>query len=178
MQTSMCKCLRASICALAIAAWSVQLARANVTLDLTPSTLSTFPGGSIEFIGTLTNTGTTNVFLNGDVSILPYTSLTLDDSPFFINSPSFLLPGETYVGPFFDVLANTTALSGSCSGSFTTQGGADSNTFDNLAAQKFTVNVVSIVAEPNFSTLLGIALTVIVAGPCIRRSLKSSVARK
>jgi hypothetical protein len=61
--------------------------------QLTPATLSTSPGGAVEFMGTLTNRETSDVFLNGDVSILPYPDLMVDDSPFFTFSPLFLAGG-------------------------------------------------------------------------------------
>lgn len=173
----MLKRLRANILALTIVACSVPWAHAGVIFNLTPTTLSTVPGGTIEFIGTLTNSGAADVFLNGDVSILPNTLLTLDDSPFFINSPLFLMPSQSYVGPFFDVAADAGALSGIYSGSFTIQGGADSNTFDNLASQSFTVNVISSVPEPNYSMLSAFALAMIVVLSFIPRPSRKSPAR-
>jgi hypothetical protein len=150
-----------------IAVLSVQETYAGVILDFTPATQSLIPSDTVEFSGTLTNTGVANVFLNGDVSILAYTGLSLDDSPFFINAPLFLVPGQSYVGPFFDVTAAASALSGSYSGSYTIQGGSDANTFDDLASQDFTLNVGSGVPEPNYCMPCALTLTVIVALPFI-----------
>ena len=79
------------ILALAIAAASAGTARADAILDLKPPTLDTAAGGTVEFAGTLTNTGDADLYLNGDVIILPFPDLTVDDSPFFNNSP-LLLP--------------------------------------------------------------------------------------
>jgi len=165
------KCLWVISCFLAIAVWPVRLAHADAILDLTPATLSTAPGGTVQFSGTLTNTGADDLFLNGDVIILSYPDLTVDDSPFFINSPPFLLPGGSYVGPFLDVTADATTIPGSYSGSYTIQGGADSNTFDNIAEQDFTVEVSSsvVVPEPNSATLSTVELSCIVVGSFIRR---------
>lgn len=135
--------------------------RAGVmAFDLTPSTLSVLPGGTIEFTGTLTNTGTDDVYLNGDVAILPDTDLSLDDSPFFADSPLFLSGGQSYDGPFFDVTADATAIPGTYGGSFAILGGADGNTFDNLAAQDFTVTVASGSPEPNSSLLIAVPLLI------------------
>jgi hypothetical protein len=136
--------LYTSILLVAIAVWPVGFAHADaLNFSLTPATLSASAGGMVEFTGTLTNPGSNDVFLNGDVAVLPYSSLALDDSPFFIFSPLFLAGGETYTGPFFDVTVNAAALPGAYSGSFTIQGGPDSNTFDNLAVQDFEVDVVA-----------------------------------
>src|SRR5690349_9486856 len=77
--------------------------RTNLILNLKPADMTVAPGGTVEFAGTLENMETANVFLNGDVIILPNIQLTVDDTPFFENSPLFLVPGESYVGPFFDV---------------------------------------------------------------------------
>jgi len=131
-----------------------------LTFDLTATTLSVLPGGTIEFTGTLTNTEANTVYLNGDVAILLYTGLSLDDSPFFSNSPLFLLSGASYVGPFFDVTADAAAIPGSYTGSYTIQGGLDANTFDNVATRGFTVNVAG-VPEPKSYHLLMAGLLII-----------------
>jgi len=149
----------------------VQAAYADVILNLAPSTLNVRPGGTIEFIGTLTNTGTTDVYLNGDLSSLPYMELSLDDTPFFADSPLFLSAGGSYNGPFFDITADASAIPGSYTGSYTVQGGADSNAFVNLASQDFTVDVGSSasVPEPNYSIFSTAVLIIII----LMRSLPS-----
>ena len=60
---------------------------ADLLFNLSPATLSTTPGGTVEFTGSLINTGAADVFLNGDLSVFLYSTLTLDDSPFFASSP-------------------------------------------------------------------------------------------
>jgi hypothetical protein len=132
-------------------------AHADVVLNFTPTMRDMVPGGTVEFVGTLTNTGTTDVYLNGDVIVLPYPNLTVDDSPFFTNSPLFLPGGGAYTGPFIDVMADLSILPGEYSGSYRVQGGADANMFDDLATQAFTVDVVA-APEPNSFTLLVSAL--------------------
>jgi hypothetical protein len=120
-----------------------------------------------EFTGTLMNPGTSDVYLNGDVSSLPYPDLMVDGSPFFTFSPLFLPGGGTYTGPFFDVDVSPSAASMTYDGTFTIQGGADANSFDNLAEQDFTVVVgsevpVSEVPEPN-SLMLSVTVALIMA---------------
>ncbi len=114
------------------------------------------PGETASFVGTLTNSGPDAVFLNGAVSILPYSDLALDDFPFFLNAPLFLDPGESYVGAFFDVLIGANAVPGLYPGAFTIQGGADSDAFDDLATEAFVVPVAlaSEVPEPQSVLLL------------------------
>src|ERR1017187_7353546 len=148
----MCKQIRFCVFALAVVLCPARLAHADLlAFNLTPATLTSAPGGTVEFTGTLNNPGTTDVFLNGDVNSLPYTKLTVDDSPFFIFSQLFLMPGQTYTGPFFDVTVDAAAVPGSYSGSFTIQGGADANAFDSVASENFTVTVSKVnapVPEP------------------------------
>ncbi|MGA3068987.1 MAG: PEP-CTERM sorting domain-containing protein [Terracidiphilus sp.] len=167
MRKRLCKCTLA----LAIAAASAGAARADAILDLTPSTLDTVAGGTVEFAGTLTNTGDADLYLNGDVVILPYPDLTVDDSPFFNNSPLFLSPGDAYTGPFIDVSVDGATPLGSYSGSYTIQGGSDSETFDNIAAEDFTVDVGSPVPEPNTTLLLASGLATLAGGLWKRRKM-------
>jgi len=134
------------LCALAAA----HLASADVIFNLTPATLPAAPGGMASFTGTLQNTGSSDVFLNGDLSVLPsFPLLTIDDSPFFNNAPLFLDPagdpsgGDSYSGPFFNIVVDPSTPTGPYTGSFTVQGGGDSNTFDNLSMQTFEVDVGS-----------------------------------
>ncbi|MGD0859512.1 MAG: PEP-CTERM sorting domain-containing protein [Terracidiphilus sp.] len=169
MQKKLCKCTLA----LAIAATFAGAARADAILDLTPPTLDTAAGGTVEFAGTLTNTGDADLYLNGDVVILPYPDLTVDDSPFFNNSPLFLSPGDGYTGPFIDVTVDPATPSGSYSGSYTIQGGTDPNAFDNLATAGFTVNVGEVTAtpEPNTTLLIASGLAALAGGLRKRRKI-------
>jgi hypothetical protein len=129
------------LCALATA----PLASADVIFTLTPSALPAQPGGTASFTGTLENTGSSVVFLNGDLFSVPdFPLLTIDDSPFFNDAPLFLNPnGDSYSGAFFNILVDPSTPTGPYTGSFTIQGGADSNTFDDLATQNFEVDVGS-----------------------------------
>ena len=132
--------IRTGILTLAIAVASVGAARADLVLTLAPSSLNVLPGGSVQFTGTLTNTGSTSVFLNGDSitssvylsgnsSNLPVPSLTVDDKPFIFGAPLMLQPGGTYSGPFFIVTANAAMTFGSYFGTYSVQSGPDRKTF-------------------------------------------------
>jgi hypothetical protein len=122
--------------------------RADAILTLTPSTLNTSVGGTVDFTGSLTNTGAGDLYLNGDAVLFQYSGLTVDDSPFFADSPLFLSPDASYLGPFFDVTVNATTPSGSYDGTYTIQGGTDANAFDDVATEDFMVDVDSPVPEP------------------------------
>jgi hypothetical protein len=143
---------------LAIGIWPA-LANADVIFNLTPPALTAFHGSTVQFAGSLINTGTTDVFLNGTVANLPYAHLTLDDSPFFLFSPLFLPGGGRYTGRFFDVTVDATADAGTYFGSFTILGGANSDSFDSLAQQDFSVTVAT--PEPGSLVLVGTAVVFI-----------------
>ncbi len=153
------------IFALIIAMASVGAARADAILDLTPSTLNTIVGGTVEFDGTLTNLGTTDLYLNDDVVILNYTDLSVDDSIFYVDAPLYLSPGDSYTGAFFDIIADSATPPGSYSGTYTIQGGADADSFDDIATVDFTLDTGAItpVPEPNPLLLIATGL-ILVAG--------------
>jgi len=129
-------------------------ARADAMLTFTSPTLTTAPGGTVEFDGTLTNTGEVEIYLNSDSFILMYPGLSVDDSPFLFDSPLFLLPGDSYSGPFIDVTADAGMSPGSYEGMFTIQGGPDPDSFDDLASEDFTLEVESTSATPEPSSIL------------------------
>jgi hypothetical protein len=176
---SMRRKTRSGIVALVFALASVGAAHADAVLSFTAPTLNIAAGGTVEFDGTLTNTGTEDLYLNGDVIILNYPDLTDDDSPFFADSPLFLSPGDSYTGPFIDVTADATIASGSYDGSYTIQGGADPETFDDIATENFTVDVgsSSITPEPNSLLLLatGLAILTFARYFLMRRSAASTL---
>jgi hypothetical protein len=155
------KRIRCGILALFIAATSVGMARADAVLTFTSPTLTVTPGGTVEFDGTLTNTGIDDLYLNSAAIDSLFPDLTVDDSPFFADSPLFLSPGDSYTGHFFDVTADAATLPGSYDGAYTIQGGADSETFDDIATANFTVDVSSPVPEPNPLILIATGLAMI-----------------
>ena len=134
---------------------------AELIFNLTPAISSGTPGDVIHFSGTLINMGATSAFLNGDSSILLYTQLLVDDLPFFNNAPLFLSPGSSYSGPLFDVDVLSPAVPNTYQGSFTIEGGTDSNAFDILATQNFQVTVVSSAPEPRSFLLVLVTVGIV-----------------
>ena len=108
---------------------SAAVARADLTLQLTPSAPSAAPGAVLTFQGILTNTSTTDkLFLNDLQATLTGSAaanVTLKSNAFFGNVPGILLPGETYNGPLFQVKLGANAPAADYAGSVTIQGGAD-----------------------------------------------------
>ena len=162
--------------ALVIVFASAGIAYADAIMTFTSSAINTVAGGIVEFDGTLTNTGTSDLYLNGDVVILNYPDLTVDDSPFFADSPLFLSPGGFYSGAFIDVTADAETLFGSYSGSYTIQGGANSNTFNDIATTDFAINIdpSTITPEPNPFLLQISGLLILAVLRSVRRPLASS----
>ncbi|HZP84608.1 MAG TPA: hypothetical protein VFB21_23435 [Chthonomonadaceae bacterium] len=133
------------------------LAHAQLDFTLDPAAQAGKPGDTLTFTGTLKNTGTTTLFLNGDNFTLPGTGLSLDDTAFLTGAPLSLDGGESYTGPFFDILFDPNAPPQSVSGTFSVLGGADENALDTLASQNFGVAVVP---EPmaSLNLLMGLGL--------------------
>lgn len=169
------KRVRAGIFAITIAVASAITARADAILTFTPSIITTNAGGTVEFDGVLTNTGTTGLYLNSDTFDLEYPDLSVGDSPFFFFGPTFLAAGDSYAGAFIDVTADAATPSWSYSGTYTIQGGADSNTFDDLATADFTVDVgSSTTPEPNSFLLFATGLSIITV-VCMRHRCSASI---
>jgi hypothetical protein len=79
---------------------------ADLAINLTAASLPADPGADAVFTGTLTNTGSPDIFLNDiNFSFTPPagTYLTADRNFFFANVPGILSPGETYSGPIFSL---------------------------------------------------------------------------
>ena len=130
-------------------------------------------GQTVEFFGTITNTGSDTLFLNSDdLSPLP-SSFSVTDQ-FFSTVPVSLAPG-TSAGDIelFDVTVNDPLLDplGTYTGVYTLVGGTDGNAQDNLATAGFSVSPVP---EPSTITLVlgGISAAWL---PISRRLRKASV---
>jgi hypothetical protein len=152
-------------------------ARAGI-IDFTLATPAAvgIPGSVLPFTGTLFNPGATVVFLNGTLSDIPPLGLTVDDQPFFANTPLSLAPGESFTGELFDVIIGAGVSPGTYNGSFTIAGGADSNAFDDLGTAPFSVTIggVQVLAEPNavllFATLFAMSVIPLGRMGTVRRS--------
>lgn len=140
----------------AIAFGFTQVAQAvSLILTLTPDTLNGVPDGSYTFSGSITNSDVIDVFLNGALSSVSSPDLTVDDQLFFLNTPLFLSPNETFLGDIFTVNVGLNTPAGLHHGTFEIQGGVDANSFDTLASAGFAVNVAM---TPEPSTIILIIL--------------------
>jgi hypothetical protein len=155
----MTRTLRRTILTLAVAALALALPAAADTLNFTlisPFT-SAAPGGTVSFDATvsapLTNTGT--LFLIGDSTTVSIPGATLDDSPFLLNFPLSLNPGE-----LFTVTLPASIAQGVYTGFFEIQGGSDPSSQDILGTVSYSIGVTP---EPSTWLLLstGVALGII-----------------
>ena len=125
-----------------------------LTFSFTSSLLNLPLGQMATFSATLTNTGVTPLFLNGDsISIAP--PLLLNDTKFFLNFPVSLSAGQSVTAPILDVSAGSGTLIGLHVGSMSILGGATASELTTQASQTFAVNVVP---EPGSVGLLAAGL--------------------
>jgi len=129
-------------------------AKADTILTLN-SPYQSGPGPLYTFDATVTNTGSSTVYLNGDLVSGDFPPLTYDDSPF--NSfPLLLNPGDSYTGELFTVTAPPYGPgSNFYSGSFEILGGSDDSAQDTVATANFNIQVTP---EPSSFFLFGTGL--------------------
>jgi len=114
----------------------------------------------VTFGATISNPSSTDtVFLNADSSITSSTLVSVDDTPFLINAPLSLNPGQSS-GPFalFNVDLPGNLAAGTYTGVFSILGGLDGVTFDTLSNSSFSVTVSSTTPEPGTMLLLAFGL--------------------
>jgi len=161
--------------------WPVAAQADPLTLVLTPGAQTGAPGSLLTFSGSLTNTGTSALFLNGLNLQLnaPGGAFTLDEFAFFVNVPQQLAGGQTTgTVPLFTVTLGSGALPGTYSGSITILGGLTDAAFDELTTQFFEVTVQSAadpVPEPATIILLGTGLAGVLVSARSRRRARRSV---
>lgn len=137
---------------LLIAATAVMLAlllppviRADgTTFTLAQPSQAGVAGETLDFQGTITNSGAADVFLNGDSFSTATAFLIVDDSAFFTNTPASLAASGGSVGPvdLFSVQILASAIPGTYgSNFFNVLGGSDGSATDLLATQEFTITV-------------------------------------
>jgi hypothetical protein len=154
------------------------LARADtVDITLQESTLSGAPGSELEFFGNLTNTTGSDVFLNADnfnLTGLPLGSI--DDSPFFDNTPSgFLGPlASSGVIGLFNITIPAGFATGSYDGTFQILGGATVSDQTVVGSADFTAQVTStpVTSTPEAGSMvptLAVLLALVAAGMRGRR---------
>jgi hypothetical protein len=144
-------------------------AHAQLTLTLDTPNQSGYPGDMLTFTGTLTNVGTSLLFVNGTNFTLNGTGLTFNDDDFFLNGPVSLGAGEVFNGTFFQVQIDPVALPQVAPGSFFILGGTTDTAQNTIATTNFSV-VVNAAPEPASAMLmLGIALATGAVGRLRRR---------
>jgi len=145
---------------------TVSRAQILVTFDQNP--ISMGPGDTATFTGELRNTGLTTLFLNGDSLNLAGSGLTFDDTPFLINAPFTLAPGDVTASfEFFTVTSDNLTPVGTYNGAFSVLGGLDGSATNELSGTPppaFQVNVANVVPsavpEPGDIALLsGLVMT-------------------
>lgn len=142
---------------IALTALAALGASADIDITFDNAAQSGSPGQTLNFFGTITNTGASTVFLNGDSYNFALTDATFSDN-FFANVPVSLAAGASSGDiDLFDVtIANPETLPlGTYSGTYGLFGGVDENAEDNLAQASFSVNVTP---EPGYFALLAIGL--------------------
>lgn len=124
--------------------FTVLCARADLAVTLTPGAQIANGSSDTIFSGTVTNTGTADIFLN-DIGVTlmppggPY--FTVDRNFFFESVPGVLSPGETYSGPIFKI-SIAKAPSGSYAGTASILGGADISSQGSLPGVNFMLQIV------------------------------------
>jgi hypothetical protein len=112
---------------------------ATLDFDFTSSLVYAQPGLPVTLSGTLTNTGLTNAYLNGDTvtSMLPF-----DDTPFLLNVPPVLTPGGSVTAALLQILPGPGTPLGLYTGMFSITGGDTPAATDVLSVRSFGVQVV------------------------------------
>lgn len=149
-------------------------AHADLLFELTQVSQTGSPGSEVFYSGTLTNTGSSALFLNGiqfNFDSLGNAVLSGDDNVFFNNVPASLAASgnanSSYSGSIFGVNIAGNASPGDYTGTVTITGGADSSATSPLAAQNIQIKVTP---APEAGTLFSLALGfVFLTGAALRR---------
>jgi hypothetical protein len=127
----------------------------TITINLNPALLTGLAGTVLTFTGTLDNTSSSTVFLNGaGINLAGFGPTNEDTSLFFANAPLSLAGGaSTSTIGLFTIGVPGLFGDGSYQGTFTVLGGANPDALVNLGSANFTVQVVP---EPNYVLLVSV----------------------
>jgi|GEM_PF-3403977 hypothetical protein len=124
------------------AAVAAPAAHAQLLFSLTPNVRGGTPGGSVSYTGTLTNQGSSTIFLNSLVANISDPTFSVDPFSFFSYVPATLAGGATYSGAIFDLQIETGAVPGqSGSGVVSLMGGTSGSANQTLANADFFIVV-------------------------------------
>ena len=146
---------------IALTALAVAGSQTDINITFDNAAQSGMAESTLQFFGTITNMGSTPVFLNGDSLNLAGGSDFTTNDLFYTNVPVSVAAGGssgdielfdvTVASPFVDTLTTY-------NGTYTLLGGVDGGAQDLLAEGAFSVNVTP---EPGYFALLGIGLVLI-----------------
>jgi hypothetical protein len=143
-----------------------------LTVSLIPDTLIGYPGDTVKFFGSLTNTTGSEVFINNES--VPFSLGGVDGTPFLNNAPFSLLAfASSGTFEFLDITIPLGQGPGTYDGVFTVLGGASDTAGEQLGSADFHVTVDTLSPEPASTVLVGLGL----AGASLlarRRRLKAS----
>lgn len=120
---------------------------AELTVELPRSELFIPPGGAALVEGTLFNTGTTPIFLNGISSTVDSDWSAEDEFDFVPYLPARLDPGEAWEGPFLQLRASGTPATHRETFGVTFVGGDLSRSSEPLATAFFVVDDSTLVSD-------------------------------
>ena len=159
-----------ALCFFIAAGLPLPAAADTITIVLDSPSPGGLPEDVLAFSGTLTNTTSVDVYLNGDdYNLTSLPASAFDDSPFFNNTPTGLIPALGTTGDIglFNVTIPGTFSPGNYNGSFTILGGANPDSQDIVGTVNFTVNVLesasTSVPEPATGTFLVFGLAALAA---------------
>jgi hypothetical protein len=145
------------------------ICQASLIMTLDRPTFAGNPGDSVDITGTIFNPDPAAVFLNDISGLLTSPDLSFDFTDFFTVVPAELNFGDSYSGPIATVLIDPLGQAGDFFGSITLQGGADQNTFNDLATQNFQFTISANVPEPASAEPMVVVIGLLIA---VRRAAR------